>query len=381
MTSVEPAAPAEAMAAIRAPFHALDARLVDAPVMQPLALLLDLAGEAMRARLLVVQGDGGEEACLRPDFTLPIARMHIASGGGAGRYTYEGKAFRAAPRGSGHAEEFIQLGLEAYGAADVPTADAEVAAVAWRASAAGGRGDLTMIMGDVALFSAFITALGLADSLAARLKRAFSSPRALQAELDRAQADAPPLRQGDRLSALLAGLPEAEASAALEDMWAIAGIQPVGGRSAGEIVHRLVERAAAVRGPRLSPAEAGLIQRFLHISDRPRQALDQVAELAREGGVDIDAPLQAWAKRLAALIDQGADEQRLNLSTGFGRAFGYYDGFLFEVRSAALGETAPVAGGGRYDSLPARLGDAGSGAAVGCMVRPARAWAGGGAGS
>jgi ATP phosphoribosyltransferase regulatory subunit len=376
--TVETAVPTDAMAPIRAPFQALGAELADAPVMQPLALLLDLAGEAMRARLLVVQGDGGEEACLRPDFTIPIARMHIAAGGGDGRYTYEGKAFRVSPRGSDHPEEFVQLGLEAYGAADTAAADAEVGALAWRSSVAGGRGDLTMVLGDVALFAAFTSSLGLAESLVARLKRAFASPRLLQAELDRAQTAAPPPRQGDRLSALLAGLPEAEASAALEDLWAIAGIQPVGGRSAGEIAHRLVERAATARGPRLSPAEADLIQRFLHISDRPHRALDQVAELAREGRLGMDQPLEAWSKRLAALIGQGADERCLTLSTGFGRAFGYYDGFLFEVRSAALGETAPVAGGGRYDSLPARLGDSKPGAAVGCMVRPARAWAGGG---
>ncbi len=41
-------------------------------------------------------------------------------------------------------------------------------------------------------------------------------------------------------------------------------------------------------------------------------------------------------------------------STAFVRPFGYYDGVLFEVRSAALGDDAPVAAGGRYDGLPAR---------------------------
>ena len=46
----------------------------------------------------------------------------------------------------------------------------------------------------------------------------------------------------------------------------------------------------------------------------------------------------------------------MRLTTAFGRAFGYYDGFLFEVRSAALGDDQAVAAGGRYDGLPARLG-------------------------
>ena len=60
-----------------------------------LNLLLDLAGEAMRARLFVVQSEGGTESCLRPDFTVPIARRHLESGRTAGRYSYNGTAFRA----------------------------------------------------------------------------------------------------------------------------------------------------------------------------------------------------------------------------------------------------------------------------------------------
>ncbi|MDR3510658.1 MAG: ATP phosphoribosyltransferase regulatory subunit [Caulobacteraceae bacterium] len=372
---LEPTVPAEVLAAIRAPFAETEATGVDAPVIQPLGLLLDLAGEAMRARLFVVQGEGGEEVCLRPDFTIPIARAHLAEGGGAGRYTYEGKAFRVAPRGSGRAEEFLQIGLEAYGGLGDPAEDAEVAALAWRASAAGGRDDLQLLMGDVALFSAFIDALGLADALAARLKRAFSHPRALHAELDRAQAPAPQPRQGDRLSSLLAGLPEAEACAVLEDLWAIAGIQPVGGRKPAEIVHRLAERAAAARAPRLSEAEVGLVQRYLTIAEAPRAALDRIAALAREGGLKLDGALGAWTDRLETLIALGAPEERMTLAAGFGRSFSYYDGFLFEVRSPALGEAAPVAAGGRYDGLALALGAAAGERAVGCMVRPARAWA------
>lgn len=374
--NIEPKVPAEALAAIRAPFAEAGAEWVDAPVIQPLGVLLDLAGEAMRARLFVVQAEGGEEVCLRPDFTIPIARAHLAEGGGAGRYTYEGKAFRVAPRGSGRAEEFLQIGLEVYGGLADPAEDAEVAALAWRASAAGGRQDLQLIMGDVALFFAFIDALGLAEALSARLKRAFSHPRALHAELDRARAPAPQPRQGDRLSGLLAGLPEAEACAVLEDLWAIAGIRPVGGRRPAEIVHRLAERAAAAKAPRLSEAEAGLVQRYLTIAEAPRAALDRIAALAREGGLALDAPLAAWADRLDTLVALGAPEDRMSLATGFGRAFSYYDGLLFEVRSPALGEEAPVAAGGRYDSLALALGGAAGVRAVGCMVRPARAWAG-----
>lgn len=380
---LEPTVPPKVLAAIRAPFTGLGATAIDAPVIQPLNQLLDLAGEAMRARLFIVQGEGGAEACLRPDFTIPVARAHGASGAASGRYVYEGKAFRVAPKGTDRAEEFLQIGIEAFEARDPVGADVEVAAVAWHASLAGGRTDLSMRLGDVALFSAFIGAMALPEALAARLDRAFTRPRVLRAELARAQAGEQAPRAGDRLAGLLAGLPEAEASAVLEEFWGLAGIQPVGGRSAAEIVHRLSERAEAASAPRLSAAQADLITRFLAIDDQPQRALDQVAALAREGGASLDVPLKAWQARLDGLMAAGIAPERMSLSTAFGRAFGYYDGVLFEVTSAALGAEHPVAGGGRYDALLARLGakvDPSVGA-VGCMVRPWRAFDGSAAGA
>lgn len=380
---LEPTVPPKALAAIRAPFAALRATAIDAPVIQPLNQLLDLAGEAMRARLFIVQGEGGAEACLRPDFTIPVARAHGASGAASGRYVYEGKAFRVAPKGTDRAEEFLQIGIEAFEVRDPVGADVEVAAVAWQASLAGGRTDLSMRLGDVALFSAFIGAMALPEALAARLDRAFTRPRVLRADLARAQAGEQTPRAGDRLAGLLAGLPEAEASAVLEEFWGLAGIQPVGGRSAAEIVHRLSQRAEAASAPRLSAAQADLISRFLAIDDQPQRALDQVAALAREGGASVDLPLRAWQARLDGLMAAGIAPDQMSLSTAFGRAFGYYDGVLFEVTSAALGAEHPVAGGGRYDALLARLG-AGvdpSVGAVGCMVRPWRAFDGSAAGA
>jgi ATP phosphoribosyltransferase regulatory subunit len=364
--NLEAALPAADMEAIRAPFAAAGATAIDVPVIQPLGVLLDLTGEAMRARLFVVQADGGEEACLRPDFTIAIARAHIAEGAVTGRYIYEGKAFRAAPRGSHRAEEFLQIGLEAYGGGRSATADAEIVDLAWRASAAGGRADLSLLLGDASLFAAFVGALGLNPALAARMAR--GGARATTS------AAPPAERQGDRIAALLAGLPEAEACAVLEDLWSLSGIQPVGGRSAAEIVHRLAARSQGAAAA-LTPAQAEQVEAFLAIEGPPREALAAMAKVAETAGANIAAALADWAARLDGFAAKGVPDDRMTLSTRFGRAFSYYDGFLFEVRSAALGEDRPVAAGGRYDGLTKRLGAAkASDGAVGCMVRPARAW-------
>jgi ATP phosphoribosyltransferase regulatory subunit len=329
----------------------------------------------MRARLFVVQADGIDEACLRPDFTIPVASAHLASGKRGGRYLYEGKAFQVAPAGSDAAEEFLQVGLESLGGPGPRSADAEALALAWGAALAGGRKDLKVRMGDIGLFAGFVDGLALDPVTAARLKRAFLRPGKMAAELARAQSGEEAPRDGDRVAELLAGLPEAQAAAALEELWTLAGIEPVGGRSAAEIVHRLAERAKSRAAPRLSAAQAGLITRFLAIEGRPDAALKQAAGLAREAGARLDGLLTDWAERLEVLAGAGVPGPALTLATGFGRPFGYYDGFLFEVWSEALGPDEPVAAGGRYDSLLTRMGGNGV-SAVGAMVRPARAWSG-----
>ena len=371
----EPRVPAKALAAIREALAAAGATPVDAPILQPLNLLLDLAGEAMRARLFVVQAEGGAEACLRPDFTAAVALQHIAGGAAAGRYIYEGPAFRADPEGE-RAEEFLQLGVELFSTADEATAeiDAEVAALAWRACAAGGREDLTLWLGDVGLFAAFIDSLGLPPALAARLKRVAGRPRLLAAELARAGQAAPEPDGGGELAAMLAGLPQTKAAAMLQEVWALAGVEPVGGRGPGEIAARLVRRAEAARAPALTESQASAIRAFMAITAAPAAGLAEVRALTGKSA-GLEASLSQWDARLKRLAD--IPPGRMRLAPALGHAFDYYDGVTLEVRSDALGAERPLASGGRYDGLLARLGGAADVRAVGCVVRPWRAFAGG----
>jgi ATP phosphoribosyltransferase regulatory subunit len=371
---VEPAVPAAVLAAVRAPLEGSGAERADAPLLQPLNLLLDLAGEAMRARLFVVQAEGGSESCLRPDFTVAIARQHIEGGRAAGLYWYQGAAFRASS-GADRPEEFVQIGLEMFspGGGRVEAADAEIAGLAWQAAAAGGRDDLSLWLGDVALFGAFVESLDLPETLAGRLKRVAGRPRLLWAELSRTRELA--ADDGGALAGLLAGLSEPQAAALLEEVWALAGVEPVGGRGPAEIAARLVRKAEAAQAPALTEAQADAVRAFMAIDDTPAYAFARMRELAGGKDAALKAALAGWETRL---LDLGrvAPADRIRFTPALGHAFDYYDGLTFEVRSTALGADLPVAVGGRYDGLLARLGDAGDARAVGCMVRPWRAWAG-----
>jgi ATP phosphoribosyltransferase regulatory subunit len=362
--------PSDAAAAVRAEFEAFGGVWTDAPTLQPLGLLLDLAGEAVRSRLYVVSG-GPEELALRPDFTIGVTRAHIASGAAAGRYLYEGMAFRAPLAGEEEDSEFLQIGAEVFGTLEDPALeDARVIALAAAAAAAGGRGDLRLKLGDVGLFRAFLAAIGVSEGARARLLDVVANPAALRAELRKAHAGERSAPEGG-LAGLLADLPEAEGAKVLEELWAVAGIRPVGGRSASEIVHRLALRASSLRSSGLTPSEAALVEDFLGVEGPPAVALKAVERIAAAAGGDLSEAAAAWARRLTALSQTAAPALEPRFATAFARPFSYYDGILFEIYAEDLGEERPLAAGGRYDALPERLG--GRRGAVGCMVRPGRA--------
>jgi ATP phosphoribosyltransferase regulatory subunit len=363
---LEASVPEPFLDSIRAPFAAAGGAAIDTPLAEPLGVYLDLAGEALRERLFLVQSQEREDRCLRPDFTVGIAKAHIASGATSGRYVYEGPAFRVAPAGSARSEQFRQIGLEAFGTEDPAAADAEAAVLAWDAASAGGREDLSLILGDVGLFAAFLAAIGVAGPAAARLTASLSRPARLERELaSEAGSKTSPLAE------LLVGLEEMRAAAVLEEIWSLAGIERVGGRSAADVVHRLTNQAAAYASASpLSGRTRDLIRQYLAIDGEPSASLDDINRLA--SGKALDLAMADWDRRLAAMSTIPA--ARMRFAAGLHRPFGYYDGVLFEVRSAALGDDLPVAAGGRYDGLLSRLGHPAAVGAVGCMVRPGRAW-------
>ena len=127
-------------------------------ILQPAEPFLDLSGEDIRKSLYLTTDLSGEELCLRPDLTIPVARDYLASGraGQPAGFSYLGPVFRYR---NGQANEFMQAGIESFGRQDRPAADAEMLALALEATAAFGVRDVEIRTGDVALFNAMLHVL------------------------------------------------------------------------------------------------------------------------------------------------------------------------------------------------------------------------------
>ena len=212
-------------------------------ILQPAEPFLDLSGEDIRKSLYLTTDASGEELCLRPDLTIPVARDYLASGE-AGRpagFSYLGPVFRY--RAGGHSE-FLQAGIESFGRQDRAAADAEILALALDAVSAVGVHEVEIRTGDVALFNALIDALQLYPVWRRRLIKDFNRKISLTQDIEQLTLrTAPGRNEYEGVLAALAGSDRKAALALVTDLMSIAGASNVGGRTVAEIADRFLEQA------------------------------------------------------------------------------------------------------------------------------------------
>jgi ATP phosphoribosyltransferase regulatory subunit len=339
----------------------------DPAILQPADIFLDLSGEEIRQRLFLTTDSEGRELTLRPEFTIPVARLYLdsLSAGKPHSYCYSGPVFRTRP---GESSEFIQAGIESFGRSDREAADAEIIARALEALQSADAGDVDVRLGDTGLFNALLNALGLAPLWVRKLKRAFAKGILTRETLDELADFVPPTSQHAGLLGTLEGQDPKAARAFVEDLLKIAGISSVGGRSAAEIAERFLSQASNETAGSLTKEARTILARYCDIEGPPDDVSTDLRTLSDDADLKLDPVLDAYDTRIGFIAARGIKPQDLTFSTRFGRNLDYYTGAVFEVRNAGLPESKPIVGGGRYDRLLQSLGAAEPIPAVGCAI-------------
>ena len=217
----------EVEAALRGRFAAFGYREVMTPVLE-FADVIDRAQEEGLRDAFRLFDDGGRVLVLRPDLTIPIARLvatRMADHPGPVRVSYLARAFRPPAPGRPRSTEQRQAGVELVGESG-PGGDAEALALLVGALRATGLEGLRVGVGDVALTAAVLDGLGVAHAEREALSGALAARnfvewrRLARAALpggaaSRLLGELPSLRGGrDLLDRIAAAVPAAAAECA-----------------------------------------------------------------------------------------------------------------------------------------------------------------------
>lgn len=309
------------------------------------ATLLDLYGEDIRARAYVTTDPVRGEVALRPDFTVPVVRMHMQDGAEPARYCYLGEVFRKQDHGETRPEsprenEYLQAGFEVF--AHDPSADAEVFALFHRLLSPYG---LQATMGDMDI---------LLDAV-----------RALPVSTARRDALLHHIWRPIRFSRLLARF-----SASAQNRHLPEAATPWTGLRTGTEMETRIATLDAEPGEAPLPAEwTDRLTRLFAIDAQAPDAVDALRQLAEEIPA-ISEAVDRLALRLDQLEKRGIDPSTVRFAVSHGReTMEYYDGMTFTFTADHTG-WPPVASGGRYDALTAQLGGGRAIPAVGGIIRP-----------
>ncbi|MEC9433338.1 MAG: ATP phosphoribosyltransferase regulatory subunit [Pseudomonadota bacterium] len=345
------------IARIDAGFADAGAQAVEPAVLQPSGPLLGLYGEDIRARAFVTNDPVEGELMLRPDFTVPVLRLHMQGGAAPARYRYCGPVYRRQEPGSSRPTEYLQAGVEILGEADPVAADAEVFALI--REALGEVADTaTVRTGDLAIAFAAVAGLAAPERWKAALRRHLWRPAKFRAVLEGfGERPAPsPAR-----AALIAAAAQGDDALRAH----VRALGPLhGARPFEDVLARAKELVQDARAT-LPRTQIDWLEAVLAVKGPSAEAL------AALRGLDENAALRPALDRMARRLDAlGPGAEALPFDASFGRSLEYYDGFTFEFSAPDRPGLPPLAGGGRYDALTSRLGFVGALPAVGGIVRP-----------
>ncbi|MBL1436401.1 MAG: ATP phosphoribosyltransferase regulatory subunit [Rhodobacteraceae bacterium] len=330
---------------------------VEPAALLPADILIDLYGEDLRARAYTTHDPILGEQMLRPDFTVPVAQMHLESGAAKGRYAYAGSVWRRQEPGSARPVEYLQCGFEAFGDTNTAQADAEVFALL--AEALRGA-PVAPIVGDMGIILAGIAALETTAPRKAALMRHLWRPERFKRLLERYAAPTP---QNKSRGALLTAVK----TNTLEALLGTHG-PTIGLRSVAEIQKRAEVLLEDANTPPIPATQVALLERALGIKAPMGEAIKALRKIA------IEMPALTLATdmieaRAEAISTFGIDGFQLPFEASYGRTtLEYYDGFVFGFAAEGRTDLPQIAQGGRYGALTRAMGR--ETPAVGGIIRP-----------
>ncbi len=201
-------------------------------ILQPAEPFLDLSGEDIRKSLYLTTDANGEELCLRPDLTIPVARNYLDSGeaGEPAGFSYLGSGV-SVPRRSSRASS-CRRASNPSGDRTAPPPTPRCSHLRWKRWRPSASATSKSARATWRCSMRLIEALDLYPVWRRRLIKDFNRKVSLEQDLERLTiASSASRNEYEGVLAALAGSDRKAALALVTDLMSIAGTTNVGGRT------------------------------------------------------------------------------------------------------------------------------------------------------
>ncbi len=338
----------------------------------PADIVMNFMGEDVRNRLLFTSSPGGDELCLRPDFTLPLAISYINNELQSNKFVYDGYAFRfpSINEKTRYCPEFRQIGIENFGDKNKIDAEGDVISQAYEILSSFYDDHLEIKISDISMFYQLLDHLNIDTHLFNRFRRLYwrglsateikdSIKKIINTRFDiKPRLDLIEEYKNNNLSSIAF----IQKLAGSDDLSVFSGRQP------DDIVKRYIDKSELSNNNAINDTVIEQITEFLSIKGNISKITQLLDNFQKKYHIDFAEGIENLENRIKILRKNQIPTDMIEFNATLSRKVEYYTGLVFEVRMKNKNKNEPIAIGGRYDKIFEQLGSKDPIPAVGCSI-------------
>ena len=338
----------------------------------PADIVMNFMGEDVRSRLLFTSSPSGDELCLRPDFTLPLAISYINNEVQANKFVYDGYAFRfpSINEKTRYCPEFRQIGIENFGDKNKIDVEGDVISQACEILSSFYDDHLEIKISDISMFYQLLNHLKIDTHLFNRVRRLYW--RGLSAteikdsikKIINTRFDAKPNfdlieeYKNNNLSSI----------ALIQKLTGSDDLSIFSGRQPDDIVKSYIDKSELINGTAINNTVIEQITEFLSIKGDIPRVIQLLDKFQKKYHIDFVEGIENLENRVKILKKNQIAKGMIEFNATLSRKVEYYTGLIFEIRTKNENKNEPIAIGGRYDKIFEELGSTDPIPAVGCSI-------------
>ena len=338
----------------------------------PADIVMNFMGEDVRNRLLFTSSPGGDELCLRPDFTLPLAISYINNEVQANKFVYDGYAFRfpSINEKTRYCPEFRQIGIENFGDKSKIDVEGDVISQVCEILSSFYDDHLEIKISDIFMFYQLLNHLKIDAYLFNRVRRLYwrglsankindSIKKIMNTRFDaKPRLDLIDEYKNNNLSSI----------ALIQKLTGSDDLSIFSGRRPDDIVKNYIDKSELINGTMINDTAIEQITEFLSIKGDISRVVKLLDNFQKKYHIDFAEGIENLENRVKILKKNQIAKDIIEFNATLSRKVEYYTGLIFEIRTKNENKNEPIAIGGRYDKIFEELGSKKPIPAVGCSI-------------